>query len=323
MIVYLFSNILILLFVFICHILCRAQSCQWQSHRTVNEGRYQAEALTFRVQRSIEICVRNKTIYQIRTSRKLIHIISSDWLCQSTNNFGFCSGNCSFKRVNVSIICVSTVSATTNVSFYYNNKNCDKAYWSSWNRVTSCSNSRSRVFTRIANDCDQIPFPSNYHVNGYLKKKEEPCQPLWSEWVTIFCNSTNNKIKEQVRMRKCLYGDGSKTKNTQLCSNESAIITEQNCLPARTQKTPYKIIQKITKRSPDTSSSFAMSKNKTNYFSTHLYTIVILIFIFIVFFFVVVCPNKDLTDDNTDEQPCCSLIFSTLLFKLITAVLKT
>ena len=47
--------------------------------------------------------------------------------------------------------------------------------------------------------------------------------------MTIFCNSTTNTMKEQVRTRKCLYGDGSETKNTHFCSNESAIIPEQKC----------------------------------------------------------------------------------------------
>ena len=42
-------------------------------------------------------------------------------------------------------------------------------------------------------------------------------------------------MKEQVRTRKCFYGDGSETSNTQLCSNKSAIITEQKCLSATTK----------------------------------------------------------------------------------------
>ena len=61
---------------------------------------------------------------------------------------------------------------------------------------------------------------------------------MWNEWVAVFCSTTNNKMKEQVRTRKYLCGDRSKTNNTQLSSNESAIITEQKCLSARTQQTP-------------------------------------------------------------------------------------
>ena len=59
--------------------------------------------------------------------------------------------------------------------------------------------------------------------------------------MTVFCNSTNNTMKEQVRTRKCLYGDGSETNNTRLCSNESAIITEQKCLDATKKSSTKKL----------------------------------------------------------------------------------
>ena len=230
----LFLN-LSLIFIINFHVFYLAQSCQWQSYKTINEGPYQGGTLIFRVERSIQICVNSKTIYQIRTTRKLILPLSAVWVCQSTNNFGDCSGSCSSKIVIIPITCTSTNLVSTTVSFNYYNKNCDKIYRSNWNQVTNCSNSRSRVFTRTAKDCDQQPFPSDYNVNGYIKKKEEPCQPMWNEWVTVFCNSTNNTMKEQVRTRKCLYGDGSETNNTRLCSNESAIITNGTCFPATTQ----------------------------------------------------------------------------------------
>ena len=245
---YVFSNVL-LFFVINFHLLHPAQPCQWQPYKTVNEGQYPLGILIFRVERSTEICVKNNTIYNFRTSRDLIHPLTNDWRCQMTNSFGVCSGSCVSKPVVFSISCLSTDedfedTPPVTSSFNYNNKNCDKVYWTSWSQVTNCSNSRSRVFTRTAKDCDQIPFPSTYHVNGYLKKKEEPCQPLWSEWVTIFCNSTNSTIKEQVRTRKCLYGDGSETSNTRLCSNQSAIITEQKCLDATTMQTAHQVTQR-------------------------------------------------------------------------------
>ena len=232
---YVFSNVLFFFFINF-HLLHPAQPCQWQPYKTVNEGSYFLSflliRLEFRVERSTEICVENNTIYNFRTSRYLVRPVTSHWICQMTNSFGVCSGNCVSKPVVFTISCLPTINGFLPLtsSFNYNNKNCDKAYWTSWSPVTNCSNSRLRVFTRIAKDCDQMPFPNNYCVNGYLKKKEEPCQPLWSEWVTIFCNSTNNIMKKQVRTRKCLYGNGSKTNNTGLCSNESAIINEQNCL---------------------------------------------------------------------------------------------
>ena len=230
---YVFLNVL-LFFVINFQSLHPAQPCQWQPYKTVDERTYTLGILQFRVQRSTDICVKNNTIYNFRTSRNLIHPLTNDWRCQMTNSFGVCSGSCVSKPVVFSISCANANSLIPLVtsSFNYNNKNCDKAYWTSWSPVTSCSNSRLPVFTRIAKDCDQIPFSSNYRVNGYLKKKEEPCQTLWSEWVTVFCNSTNNTMKEQVRTRKCLYGDRSKTNNTGLCSNKSTIISEQKCLDA-------------------------------------------------------------------------------------------
>ena len=236
---YIFSNVLIF-FVINFYLLHPAQSCQWQPYKTVNDGSYYLGILKFRVQRSTEICVKNNTIYNFRTSRDLIHPFTHHWFCQMINSFGVCSGSCISKPVVFSISCASITTRLMS-SFNYNNKNCDKAYWSSWSQMTNCSNSRLRVFTRTAKDCDQMRFPSKYRVNNYLKKKDEPCQPLWSEWVTIFCNLTNNTMKEQVRTRKCLYGDGSKTNNTELCSNESAIITEQKCLDATKKSSTKKL----------------------------------------------------------------------------------
>ena len=242
---YIFSNVL-LFFGMNFHLLHPAQPCQWQPYKTIDEDSYYVGTLKFSVQRSTEICIKNNTIYNFRTSRDLIHPFTNDWRCQMTNSFGVCSGSCVSKPVVFSISCANVIPFIPPVtsSFNYNNKNCDKAYWTSWSQMTNCSNSRSRVFTRIAKDCDQIPFPSNYHINRYLKKKEEPYQPLWSEWVTVFCNSTNNTMKEQVRTRKCLYGDGNETNNTRLCSNQSAIITEKKCLDATTMQTAHQITQR-------------------------------------------------------------------------------
>ena len=202
--------------------------CQWQPYRTVNEGPYLGGILFFGVRRSTEICVNKSTIYNFRTSRSLIPPISFDWVCTPYNNFSVCSGSCNSKMIGIFIPCIATAAPHTAVyvSFNYVNKNCDKAYWSSWTQKTSClNNSKSILFTRTARDCDQQPFPNSYQVNGYMKKELRVCQPLWSEWMTVFCNSTNNIMKEQVKTRKCLYGDGSETNNTRLCSHESAIIT--------------------------------------------------------------------------------------------------
>ena len=179
---YVFSNVL-LLFVINFRLLHQAQPCQWQPYKTVNEGLYKLGILYFRIQRSTDICVKNNTIYNFQTSRNLLRPPTGHWFCQMLHSFGVCSGNCVSKPVVFSISCANANPFIPPVasSFNYNNKNCDKVYWTSWSQMTNCSNSRLRVFTRTTKDCDQIPFPSNYRVNGYLKKKDEPCQPLWSE----------------------------------------------------------------------------------------------------------------------------------------------
>ena len=151
-------------------------------------------------------------------------------------------------------------------------------------------NSRSRVFLRIAKDCDQIPFPSNYHVNGYIKKKEEPCQPLWSEWVTVFCNLTNNTMKEQVRTRKCLYGDGSETNNSGLCSNQSAIISKEKCLDATIMQTAHQ----ITRRTAEHTKTI-------NFLPIVIFAVLVLILISLVVLFVIAWKHKVQTIEATTQ----------------------
>ena len=270
--------------------------------------------MEFRVERSTDICVENNTIYNFRTSRNLVRQVTSHWICQMINSFGVCSGNCVSKLVVFTISCLPTTNGFLPLtsSFNYNNKNCDKAYWTSWSQVTNCSNSRLRVFTRIAKDCDQIPFPNNYCVNGYIKKKEEPCQPLWSEWVTIFCNSTNNTMKEQVRTRKCLYGDGSKTNNTGLCSNESAIITEQKCSVATTMQTAHQITRRTDKHT-----------DQINFLPIAISAVLVLILIILVVFFVIACKRKDQTIEATTQiEPHYVIVDRKLDHKTETKVLS-
>ena len=311
---YVFSNVL-LFFIINFHLLHPAQPCQWQPYKTVNDGSYYVGILQFRAQRSTEICVKNNTIYNFRTSRNLVRPVTSHWICQMTNSFGVCSGNCVSKPVVFSISCASTTQVIPPVtsSFNYNNKNCDKAYWTSWSQVKNCSNSKLLVFTRIAKDCDQIPFPSKYCVNGYLKKKEEPCQPLWSDWVTIFCNSTNNTMKEQVRTRKCLYGDGSETNNARLCSNQSAIITEQKCSVATTMRTAHQ----ITRRT-------AEHINQINFLPIVISAVLVLILIILVVFFIIAWKRKVQTIKATAQiEPHCVIVDRKLDLKTKTKVLSS
>ena len=169
------------------------------------------------------------------------------------------------------------------------------------------------MFTRIAKDCDQIPFPNNYRVNGYLKKKEEPCQPLWSEWVTIFCNSTNNTMKEQVRTRKCLYGDGSETNNARLCSNQSAIITEQKCSVATTMQTAHQ----VTRRT-------AEHINQINFLPIVISAVLVLILIILVVFFIIAWKRKVQTIEATTQiEPHYVIVDQKLDLKTNTKVLSS
>ena len=97
----------------------------------------------------------------------------------------------------------------------------------------------------------------------------------------VFCNSTNNKMKEQVRTRKYLYDDGSETNNTRLCSNELAIITEQKCLPAKTQQITRKTIRQLI----NNALSFTMTSNQTYFFPAVISVVLILVFVSLVFFY--------------------------------------
>ena len=59
---------------------------------------------------------------------------------------------------------------------------------------------------------------------------QEDCQPIWSKWIAVGpCVVTGCSLTtgERKKSRECLYGDGSETMNYDLCSNNSAIVTEQ------------------------------------------------------------------------------------------------
>ena len=120
-----------------------------------------------------------------------------------------------------------------NVTYLY--KNCDKLYWTNWIEITNCSLSRHRNYVRNCEDCDGDEVDKK-HCDGNSTMQED-CQPIWGEWteerscVVSGCNPTTG---ERVKRRECLYGDGSDTMNYELCSNTSAIVTEQctnNTLP--------------------------------------------------------------------------------------------
>ena len=110
--------------------------------------------------------------------------------------------------------------------FFFLNKNCEKLYWTNWVETSNCENSVQTTFTRNCTDCYNDTINQQY-CNGNATM-QVTCQPMWSEWgeagncISLLCNTTG----EQIRTRKCLYGDGSEASNVQLCSEGSPNMTE-------------------------------------------------------------------------------------------------
>ena len=108
----------------------------------------------------------------------------------------------------------------------YEEKNCDKLYWSTWTQTSNCTLSSHIRYVRLCLDCDENEIARNYCIGSTTK--QNVCRPIWSEWsemepcIIIGCNKTGNRF----RRRKCLYGDGSEASNAKLCSNQSSVITE-------------------------------------------------------------------------------------------------
>ena len=110
--------------------------------------------------------------------------------------------------------------------FPFLNKNCEKLYWTNWVETSNCQTSALTTFTRNCTDCYNDTINQRY-CNGNTTM-QVTCQPMWSEWgeaenyITLPCNTTG----EQIRTRKCLYGDGSEASNLQSCSEGSPNMTE-------------------------------------------------------------------------------------------------
>lgn len=213
------------IFLFFGFAVVSSQTCQLQLYKNeVTEGPYHYSGLSFVIKRKTFICVENNTIFTFDTERQLFPPVSH-FLCALQSSFGNCDRECSSRQVTLSIKCKdTTTNQDTYVQIRYVNKNCNKPYWSSWNQITSCNNSRKAIFTRSAKDCDNVPI-TKYLVNGY--KREEICQPTWSNWTYTLCLSADcNSDGRRERKRECLYGDGSRETNTTLCSNDTSIVNE-------------------------------------------------------------------------------------------------
>ena len=111
--------------------------------------------------------------------------------------------------------------------FTYLYKNCNKLYWSSWTETSNCTSSAQTTFARSCVDCDGDGVQPKYCKGNFTKQTQ--CQPIWGPWgeagpcKVSLCNSTG----EQVRSRLCLYGDGSQSSDTRLCSNQSSTMKQQ------------------------------------------------------------------------------------------------
>ena len=119
--------------------------------------------------------------------------------------------------------------------FTYVYKNCDKLYWTNWIETTNCSISRKRKYVRICADCDSDSVDEKYCDGNPTMQAD--CQPTWGAYIEegpCVVTGCDPNAGEQIRRRKCTYGDGSESANSKLCSNQSTRKAEQctnNTLP--------------------------------------------------------------------------------------------
>ena len=158
--------------------------------------------------------------------------------CNATANIGFCNLQC-ISDVEVPLTIEvrhsrSRIGGSTKAwrhweetgQFTYLYKNCNKLYWSNWAETSNCTSSAQTTFKRSCVDCDGDGVQPKYCEGNFTEQIQ--CQPLWGSWSqeglckVIFCNLTG----ERVRSRRCLYSDGSQSPDTQLCSNQSAVVKE-------------------------------------------------------------------------------------------------
>ena len=263
--------------------------------KTLQGPFYTKNGYQFNVKREIQYKCNFKGEIEFRTIRLVFspYILNGDFLKKLSPN---CTKSCNKKNVTVTVILwkLSKLNEWNlwSTSFPYVEKNCDKAYWSSWTKTVNCSISTQQRYTRKCVDCDGENFdfeikcsgkttkieqchPSwstwvtkNYSINNCnltekitktwdcffedkskairanlclkVSKKlivlckskcgnlEVLCRPSWSMWMTGTCFGVNcNSTGERVRIRNCLYGNGSKSSSIKLCSNQSNIKTEQ------------------------------------------------------------------------------------------------
>ena len=87
--------------------------------------------------------------------------------------------------------------------------------WTSWNSITNCSSSRSRLFTHKWIDCDCKAVDCRY-CNGDAIKTA-PCLPSWSTWENIGYNKQKTICgwigkHEKKRNNACMATEAQKMK---------------------------------------------------------------------------------------------------------------
>ena len=195
-------------------------------------------------------CFNNNNV-TFRTNRRgsysMKMFINYQYLVVGSTGYGTCDKNCSSKNVSVYVLYYdrnrkwptrrrwSKWSGMSELKllgkFVYLNKNCNKLYWTSWSMISNCSTSSHSNFHRLCVDCDGDDVDTRFCIGNATKLKE--CRHFWSEWteaapcVNIVCGET----AEQIRKRKCLYGDGIEANKQVLCSNGSSTdVEKQPCI---------------------------------------------------------------------------------------------
>jgi len=195
--------------------------------------------------RSLELTINRITEYQcsddkgvkFQTSRdegNVQNIYGPSWFRNDRFKYRFfdvCERDCNSSNVDVYFYYQRYYIGSTWTElgkFKYLYKNCNKLYWTSWVETANCSSSSKSEYRRFCYDCDGDDAHQSYCEGN--SSRLENCRPLWGSWdasrpcTVISCIPLAG---EQVKKRECLYVDGSKVSDVQLCSNQSAIMTEQ------------------------------------------------------------------------------------------------
>ena len=219
----------------------------WQTYKQVHEGPWLFDIpgtvkgiVSFTVNRTTEYRCSSTTNVLFRTNWSIFETTQSTSENHNfqfrTSGLGFCDQDCEAKNVTVnadhrnyisSIIAGDGWTSWTFLgSFLYLHKNCNRIYWTNWIKTSNCKNSSRINYKRSPKDCDRDEINNIYLAESSTKSKD--CNHFWSNWVdescvAIGCNSTGLRV----RRRQCLYENVGESADFHLCSNQSAVMTEQ------------------------------------------------------------------------------------------------